>query len=87
MAARKTVRKCIGVELLERLCEIVQRNATLLRGWKASIQIVCGDATTVDLSERTIYFIFNPFGVDNLRDTLENIRGSLTQEPRGIRIA
>ncbi len=62
VAARKTVRKSIGVELLEPLCEIAHRNATLLRGRKASIQIVCGDATTVDLSEGTIYFMFNPFG-------------------------
>jgi hypothetical protein len=81
------VRKCIGVELLEPLCEIARRNAASLRGRKATIQIVCGDATTVDLSEGTIYFMFNPFGADTLRDTLENIRGSLSQKPRAIKIA
>jgi predicted RNA methylase len=87
VAARGPVRKCIGVELLEPLCEIARRNAASLRGRKATIQIVCGDATTVDLSEGTIYFMFNPFGADTLRDTLENIRGSLSQKPRAIKIA
>ena len=87
VAARKPVQKCIGVELLAPLCEIARRNAASLRGRRAPIQIVCGDATTVDLSEGTIYFMFNPFGAETLRDTLDNIRGSLAQKPRAIRIA
>jgi precorrin-6B methylase 2 len=87
VAARQPVRKCIGVELLEPLCEIARRNAARLRGRKAPIEIVRGDATTVDLSEGTIYFMFNPFGADTLRDTLENMRGSLSQKPRTITIA
>ena len=87
VAARKRVRKSIGVELLEPLCEIAQRNAASLRGRKAPIEIVCGDAATADLSEATVYFMFNPFGPESLRDTLENIRGSLSQRPRAIKIA
>jgi precorrin-6B methylase 2 len=87
VVAREPVRKCVGVELLEPLCQIARRNAISLRGRKAPIQIVCGDATTVDLSEGTIYFMFNPFGGETLRDTLENIRCSLSQKPRAIRIA
>lgn len=87
VAARKPVRKCIGIELLPPFCEIARRNAERLRGRRAPIQIVCGDATTVDLSEATIYFMFNPFGAETLRDTLENIRGSLSQKPRALKIA
>ena len=86
VAARKRLRKCIGVELMEPLCEIARRNAASQRGRKAPIEIVCGDAATVDLSEGTIYFMFNPFGAETLRDTLENIRGSLSQKPRAIKI-
>lgn len=86
VAARKPVRRCVGVELLEPLCQIARRNAADLRGRKAPIQIVCGDATTVDLSDGTIYFMFNPFGPETLRDTLENIRSSLSQKPRAIRL-
>jgi len=87
VAARKRVRKCIGVELMKPLCEIAQRNAASLRVRKAPIEIVCGDATTANLSEATVYFMFNPFGPESLRDTLENIRGSLSQNPRAIKIA
>jgi SAM-dependent methyltransferase len=86
VVAQKPVRKCVGVELLEPLCQIARQNATRLRGKKAHIQIVRGDATTVDLSAGTIYFMFNPFGPETLRDTLENIRCSLSQQPRAIRI-
>lgn len=86
VAARKPMRKCIGVELFEPLCEIARRNAKNLRGRKTHIEVVCGDATTADLSEGTIYFMFNPFGPQTLRDTLENIRRSLAKKPRTIRI-
>jgi hypothetical protein len=44
-----------------------------LRGRKAPIEIVCGDASTADLGEGMIYFMFNPFGADTMGDTLENI--------------
>jgi len=86
VAAQKPVRKCVGVELLEPLCQVARRNATRLRGRKAPIQIIHGDATTADLSEGTIYFMFNPFGPETLRDTLDNIRCSLAQKPRTVKV-
>lgn len=86
VAAQHPVRKCVGVELQQPLCQIARRNAASLRGRKAPIEIVCGDATTVDLSDGTIYFMFNPFGPETLRDTLANIRGSLSQNPRDIKV-
>jgi precorrin-6B methylase 2 len=72
-AARKRLRKCTGVEMSEPLCQIARCNAMKLRGRKAPIEIVCGDAPTADLGEGTIYFMFDPFGADTIRDTLENI--------------
>ena len=84
--ARHPLRKCIGVELSEPLCQIARRNAAKLRGRKAPIEIVCGDATTADLGDGTIYFMFNPFGAESLRDTLENLRNSLLRKPRPVRL-
>lgn len=84
--ARKPLRKCVGVELSNRLCEVARQNAANLRRRKAPIEIVSGDAATADLSDGTIYFMFNPFGAATLRDTLENIRNSLETQPRGIKI-
>ena len=86
VAAQQPVRKCVGVELQEPLCQIARRNAASLRGRKAPIEIVRADATTVDLADGTIYFMFNPFGPETLRDTLANIRRSLAQNPRSIKI-
>jgi len=84
--ARRRLRRVVGVELSEPLCEIARRNALNLRGRKAPLEIVCGDATTADLAEGTIYFLFNPFGAETLRDTLENIRNSLSKKARPVRI-
>lgn len=84
--ARRHVRKCVGVELFEWLCQIAVQNARQLRGRKAPIEIVHADCATVDLSDGSIYFMFNPFGPDTLRDTLGNIRSSLSSKPRYITI-
>jgi H2-forming N5,N10-methylenetetrahydromethanopterin dehydrogenase-like enzyme len=84
--ARKRVRKCVGVELYEPLCEIAQRNSTRLRGKKSPIEIVCDDAARADLSQGTIYFMFNPFGAETMRDVIANIHESLSENPRAITI-
>jgi SAM-dependent methyltransferase len=84
--ARRRLRKCVGVELSEPLCQIARRNALKLRGRKAPIEIVCGDAATANLADGTIYFMFNPFGAETLRDTLQNIRDTLSVKPRAIKV-
>jgi predicted RNA methylase len=86
VAATRPLRKCVGIELIEPLCEVARKNAARLRGRKVPIDVICADATTVDLSDGTIYFLFNPFGPETLRHTFENIRKSLSQAPRAIRI-
>ncbi len=84
--ARQRLRKCIGIELFEPLCEIARRNAANLRGRKTPIEVVCGDATNTDLGDGTIYFMFNPFGAETMRDTLDNLRNSLLGKPRSITV-
>lgn len=86
MLARRRLRKCVGIELLEPLCRVAQQNAASLRGRKTPIDIICADATTADLADGTIYFFFNPFGAETMRDTMENIKNSLAHNPRSIRI-
>lgn len=84
LMARVPVKKCVGIELLEPLCEIARRNASTLRGRKTPIEIVCQDAARADLSDGTIYFMFNPFGEQTLRDTLKNITESIQAKPRSV---
>jgi SAM-dependent methyltransferase len=84
--AREKVRRCVGVELQPQLCEIARRNARRLRGRKAPVDIVCADAATAQLSEGTIYYMYNPFGPETLREVLANLRRSLSAQPRKVTI-
>jgi SAM-dependent methyltransferase len=86
VAARVKVRKCVGVELLPQLCEIARSNAAQLRGRKAPIEILCGDAAGADLSGGTIYYMYNPFGPATMSDVLASLRGTLSRAPRKIAI-
>ena len=82
--AQNPFKKVVGVELFEKLCEIAKQNAICMRGRKAPIEIICGDAALTDLSEGTVYFMFHPFGPDTLRDVIVNIKNSLLRNPRRI---
>jgi SAM-dependent methyltransferase len=86
VAAQRPLRKCVGVELLESLCQIARQNALKLRRRRSPIQIICGDAANISSADGTIYFLFNPFGPETLRATFDNIRSSLAQNPRPIQI-
>lgn len=71
--ARLRVRKVVGVELSEALCQAARENAKRLRRARSPIEIFQGDAAEVDLSEGTYFFMNNPFGEKTLRDVLRNI--------------
>lgn len=82
--ARQPFAKVVGVELFEDLCAAARQNALRLRGHKAPIEIVCADAARADLSQGTVFFMFNPFGADTLREVLANLERSLREHPRRI---
>jgi SAM-dependent methyltransferase len=86
VVARRRIRKCVGIELLEPLCQKARCNALRLRGRKAPIEIICADAATADLSEGTVYYLFNPFGKDTLRDFLANLETSISRDPRKVKV-
>ena len=86
VAALRNVKKCVGVEFSEEYCRIARENALRLRGRRAPIEIVCEDATRVDLSAGTVFYLFNPFGKETLAAVLANIRASLRDRPRRVRM-
>ncbi len=86
VVARRRIRKCVGIELLEPLCQQARRNGLRLRGRKAPIEIICADAARADLSEGTVYYLFNPFGKDTLRDFLANLETSISRDPRKVKV-
>lgn len=84
--ARHPVKRCIGIELYEPLCEIARKNADRLRRRKAPVDIICVDAADGPLEDGTIYFMFNPFGPDTMRAVVRRIVASLESEPRTVTI-
>lgn len=85
--AQKELKKCVGVEFVEDLCDISRRNAEKLSGRKSPIEIRCEDVTQSDLSDGTIFFLFNPFGPATLKDVLTNLEHSLCSNSRHVKIA
>jgi SAM-dependent methyltransferase len=84
--ARLAIRRAVGIELNGLLCDAARTNATRLRGKQAPIEIRCEDAAKADVSDGTIYFMFNPFGADSMCDVLAHIKQSLTTNPRKVTI-
>ena len=82
--AQQPFKKVVGVELFEHLCEAARKNAQYMRRRKAPIEIVCDDVTRADISDGTVYFMFNPFGADTMREVIANIKRSLSSNPRDI---
>ena len=74
----------VGVDLSLGLCAEARRNAEHMRWRKTAIQVRCEDAAVADISDGTIYFMFNPFGAATLKDFLNNIHTSLVRHPRRV---
>lgn len=74
--AKRRVRKVVGIEISEQLCEIARTNARRLRNRRSPVEIKNADAAIADVSDGTIYYMFNPFGEETLCDVLKNIETS-----------
>jgi predicted RNA methylase len=84
--AQAAINRCVGIEIFPDLCDIARSNADRLRRRRAPIEIRCADVATADLSDGTVYFMFNPFGADTMRTVMDNIQRSLLDKPRTVRI-
>ncbi len=71
--ARCRVRKVVGVELSDSLADIARANAVTLKRPHAPIEIMCADATLVEIGDGTVIFMFNPFGEKTMRNVLGNV--------------
>jgi SAM-dependent methyltransferase len=86
VAALTAAKRCIGLELSEHLCELGKKNAAKLRLPHPPIEIRQTDAAEEDYSEGTVFLMCNPFGARTLESVLNQIRSSLTTNPRQIRL-
>jgi Histone methylation protein DOT1 len=83
-------RRIIGVEISSELCEIAESNLNRARSKLIcqDIGVVHGDATKFAIPpDMTVAFFFNPFTGFVLDSVLENIRNSIVETPRQVRIA
>lgn len=64
--------KCVGVELVPKLAEIARRNVSRSSS-NTAVEIVTADVVDADLSSGTVFFFFNPFGVETIKAVLNNI--------------
>ena len=65
--ARMKLRKVVGIELSEELCLISRANMEKLRGAKTAVEVRNEDVIGADLSDATVFYMFNPFGPETMR--------------------
>lgn len=76
--------RVVGVELFPDLAEAARKNAAAMRGRRAPIEVITGDALKTDIDDGTVFFLFNPFGAKTLAGVLDRIAASLRTNPRHV---
>jgi hypothetical protein len=79
--ARLRVNGVIGIEISPELSAIAEGNMVRLRGKKAPTRIINTDAVVADLSEGSVFYMFNPFGEKTLHSVLKKLE--LSHKPNG----
>lgn len=90
LAARHHFRKCMGVELSDKFCQIARANVMRARSQLRckEIEVIEGDATEFEVpAEVTVIFLFNPFVGEVFEQVVERIHESWLAAPRDLRIA
>jgi predicted RNA methylase len=84
MAEKGGVKRVVGVELFKENAEIAR--SKIDRDLLIPVEIVVSDVSEADLTEGTVYYMYNPFGKETIRKVLDGIRKSLVAHPRKVRI-
>jgi precorrin-6B methylase 2 len=81
-------KKVVGVEFSDRLCAIADANVKKFKGRNnCLIKIHCADAGNYKIKrEETVFYFFNPFDKVIMQKVIDNIKISLTEYPRRIRV-
>jgi SAM-dependent methyltransferase len=84
--ARSRAGRCIGVEFDAVAAAASRRNATRLRWRQAPVEIINGDVAAYRFRDETVIYLFNPCGPATLRAILANLKRSLDERPRRLRL-
>lgn len=85
VAGKRRLRKAIGIEIVPDYARLARQRVGMLHS-AFPISVRQGDAANADISEGTVYYLFNPFGEKTMRSVLVNIKKSLSTAPRFVRI-
>ncbi len=86
MAAREPIKKVVGLELKKVLADTAEQNLSTLKEKKSEGLILRGDVLAQDLSEGTVFFMYDPFFFKTFSQVIENIHQSVIRFPRCVRI-
>ena len=84
--AAKKLKKVIGIEARKDMFDIAMKNLEKSQVKNTPVEIVNADVATFDMREGTTFFMYQPFGINTLKCVMENIRNSLTVNPRQVLI-
>jgi SAM-dependent methyltransferase len=80
------LKKVVGIELNPELFAMAKNNLEHFKFKKTPVELVHGDAVNYSIKDENIFFFFDPFGRKTFQRVIENIRNSLTENPRAVRI-
>jgi len=80
-------KKCIGVEANSALVDMALKNTSHYRNKSHNIEIIHSLAQNVDFRDATIVYLYNPFQRKTVVAVLEQIKQSLIENPRTVKIA
>jgi SAM-dependent methyltransferase len=86
-AARRCIRRVIGIDDVEEMTSAAAANAQTLRNRRTEISIARCKAEDFEYSEATVLYLYNPFGASTLLRVLDQIKTSLNTHRREIKIA
>lgn len=88
LAALRGIKKSVGIEFSEELCNIARKNILIFEkniGEKFDISIIKADVAHYDIEDyQNVFFLANPFDDVVLNDVVKNILKSLTKRQRDI---
>jgi SAM-dependent methyltransferase len=79
--------KLTGVDIAKELIDDANANKLVYqkKNNQSEFHFLFNDATTFQIPENTsVFYFFNPFGIDILQKVIQNIKESLKQNPRKI---
>lgn len=88
VSSMRPFKKVVGVEFSDQLCAIAVANIEKFRGHnRCKIEINCVDAGEYEIkNDETIFYFFNPFDRVVMQKVIDNIKISLSEHPRRIRV-